>query len=247
MTKLNQIIAIEQGEKARANKATVPLFHAAKNPALFAGLTRTYEPVEDGGETLPDESARVQWTVAQVITEFVKASARQLDVSATKDMTNTTAFADVVIGDEVLLHQMPVTFLLPFEKYLTQEVRGLVESLPVLDPAQDWTPSAIERVGVYEAEAVRRHRTKKVVRPIELAAATDNHPAQVQLVNEDLLAGYWNEKKFSGAVPAARKAELVDRVETLIAAVKFAREKANDTQVDNDVRVGEQVFGYLFG
>src|SRR5215204_5689111 len=125
MSKLNQIIAIEQGEKARANKATAPLFHALKVPAVFAGLTRTYEPVEDNGERLPDESARVQVTVTRLIEQFVRASARQLDLAATKDQTNTTAFADVVVDGEVLIPDAPVTFLLPFEKYLQQEVRGL--------------------------------------------------------------------------------------------------------------------------
>jgi hypothetical protein len=39
---------------------------------------------------------------------------------------------------------------------------------------------------------------------------------------------------------------LLDRVEKLQAAVKFAREEANAAEV-TDVHVGEVVFGYLFG
>lgn len=245
MTKLNQIIAIEAGEKSRANKATAPLFHAAKNPALFAGLSRTYEPVEDGGEQLPEESSRVQYTVDQIIRGFVSSSTRMLDLGATKDLANTEARADVVVGEEVVIADAPVTLLLPLEKYLSQEVRGLIESLPVLDPAQSWELSNSEREGIYETEPVKRHRTKKVARPLELAPATDKHPAQVQLIQEDVLAGYWTEKKFSGAVPAARKAELLARVEKLIQAVKSAREAANDLVV-TDVNIGERVFGYLF-
>lgn len=246
MTKLNQIIAIENGEKARSNKATAPLFHALdKDTILFVGLTRTYEPVDETGEQLPEESVRVKATVNDIIEMFVKNCSRLLDVSATKDMSNTTAFADVVVGDQTIIAKAPVTFLLPFEKFLSQEVRGLVETMPVLDPAQDWSESNSERQGIYETPVVRRHRTKKVNKVLELSPATDKHPAQVQLVAEDVLAGYWNEKKFSGAVPASRKAELVERVEDLIAAVKFAREKANDTEV-TDLKVGEAVFGYLF-
>lgn len=246
MTKLNQIIAIEQGERARVNKATAPLFHALKAPALFAGLTRTYEPLNVDGEKLPDETARVQHTVVHIIDEFVKNSSRLLDLAATKDLSNTEAFADVKVGDEVIIAHAPVTFLLPFEKYLAQEVRGLIESIPVLDPAQDWTPSASERDGIYETATVQRHRTKKVNKVLELSPATDKHPAQVSLVAEDVLAGYWNEKKFSGAIPASEKAELMERVEKLIQAVKFAREEANNNTV-TDVKVAENVFGYLFG
>lgn len=245
MAKLNQIIAIEAGEKARANKATAPLFHAMKVEGVFAGLTKTYEPVDDAGEQLPDESARVKMTVTAVIERFVQSNTRLLDVSATKDLTNTSAFADVVVGEEVIIEHAPVTFLLPFEKFLAQEVRGLIEALPVLDPAQDWEPSTSERAGIWETPVVRRHRTKKVNKVLELSPATDKHPAQVSLVIEDVLAGYWNEKKFSGAIPASRKAELVERVENLIAAVKFAREQANDLDVQ-DMKVGGAVFGYLF-
>lgn len=193
----------------------------------------------------PTSPARVKVTVGNIIDLFVKNSSRLLDVSATKDMSNTTAFADVVVGDEVVIPNAPVTFLLPFEKFLSQEVRGLVESLPVLDAAQDWTLSEAERAGIYETPVVQRHRTKKVNKVLELSPATDKHPAQVQLVAEDVLAGYWNEKKFSGAIPASRKGDLIERVENLIAAVKFAREQANDTEV-TDLKVGDAVFGYLF-
>lgn len=245
MTKLNQIIAIENGEKARVNKATAPLFHALKTDGMFAGLTRTYEPLDEAGEQLPDEAARVKATVTDIIDLFVKNSSRLLDLSATKDNTNTQAFADVVVDGQTIIAQVPVTFLLPFEKYLSQEVRGLIESLPVLDAAQEWQVSETERAGMYETPVVRRHRTKKVNKVLELSPATDKHPAQVSLVAEDVLAGYWSEKKFSGAVPASRKMELVERVETLIQAVKFAREKANDTEV-SDLKVGQAVFDYLF-
>lgn len=52
--------------------------------------------------------------------------------------------------------------------------------------------------------------------------------------------------KFSGALPARRVNELAKRVEKLQRAVKFAREEANGAEV-TDQRVGDAVFGYLFG
>jgi hypothetical protein len=51
--------------------------------------------------------------------------------------------------------------------------------------------------------------------------------------------------KFSGALPAKRVSELLERVEKLQNAVKFAREEANGTQAV-DRKVGDKVFGYLF-
>ena len=52
--------------------------------------------------------------------------------------------------------------------------------------------------------------------------------------------------KFSGALPAKRVNEILDRVQALQTAVKFAREEANNAEVA-DQRVGAAVFGYLFG
>ena len=52
--------------------------------------------------------------------------------------------------------------------------------------------------------------------------------------------------KFSGALPARRVNELLDRVERLRDAVKFAREEANGAEV-TDQRVGDAVFGCIFG
>jgi hypothetical protein len=52
--------------------------------------------------------------------------------------------------------------------------------------------------------------------------------------------------KFSGALPAKRVNEILDRVVALQNAVKFAREEANNTDAV-DQQVGAAVFGYLFG
>lgn len=245
MTKLNQLVAVEKGEKAAVNKETAPLFHATKNPDLFAGFTKTYEPNEEGGAQYPDDSKALVYTVDHILAAFAKPSARLLDVTASKENTNRKAIADVVVDGEVIIKDAPVTFLLQFEKYLQQEVRGLVVSLPVLDPAQTWSPDASGAKGVSVTGEVKRHKNKKVNKVVQLAPADQYHPAQVQLVAEDVLEGYWTEKRQSGAVSAQRKLELTERVDKLINAVKYAREEANSITVD-DLKVGAKVFGYLF-
>lgn len=72
---------------------------------------------------------------------------------------------------------------------------------------------------------MRTVRTKKVPRNHVKAEATDKHPAQVDVYYEDVPVGYWTTVKFSGALPARRVNELLDRVEKLQQAVKFAREE----------------------
>jgi hypothetical protein len=52
--------------------------------------------------------------------------------------------------------------------------------------------------------------------------------------------------KFSGALPAKRVTQLLERVEKLQQAVKFAREEANNAEVV-DRHVGDKIFSYLLG
>lgn len=247
MTKLNQVVAVEKTVKEKVNKQTAPLFHTTKNAtgALFSGLTKTYEPLDADGEHLPDDSTRVQNTVPEILEAFAKPTIQLFDTQLTKETANTEAFADVVVDGVTLIAQAPVTFLLQFEKHLTQEVRGLIVALPTLDPAQEWEPADSERAGIFRTQTIRRQRTKKTEEPVVLYLATDKFPAQTQMITTDKLVGYWNEMRFSGAISGQRKQELLDRVDALIAAVKFAREAANNRDVDNKT-VGAEIFGYLF-
>jgi hypothetical protein len=77
------------------------------------------------------------------------------------------------------------------------------------------------------------------------APATDKHPAQVEMIQEDQSVGTWTTVKFSGAMPATRVAEMLERVERLQKAVKFAREEANSREVEQQ-NIGKKVFNYLF-
>ncbi|WP_293342737.1 hypothetical protein [Microcoleus sp. CAWBG58] len=71
------------------------------------------------------------------------------------------------------------------------------------------------------------------------------HPAQVDVYYEDITIGYWRTVKFSGALPAQRINELLQRVEILQKAVMFSREEANNSEVEEQ-RVGERIFQFIF-
>ena len=68
----------------------------------------------------------------------------------------------------------------------------------------------------------------------------------VEVYYEDVTVGYWRTVKFSGALPARRVNELLERVEKLQQAIKFAREEANNAEAP-EVKVGDKVFNYIFG
>lgn len=243
MAKLNQIIAVEKGVKSKSYQDVTAAHHRVQKPALLAGISRTYQPKDEEGEQLPPESTRVQVQAEEVLREMSASLTRLFDVTATKDWANCTARADVTVDGRTIVADVPVSYLLFLEKQLT-DLHTFVKKLPTLDAAESWShdPST----DWWKTDPVRTIRTKKVPRNHVKAEATDKHPAQVEVYYEDVPIGYWTTVKFSGALPARRVNELVERVEKLQQAVKFAREEANGAEV-TDQRVGDAVFGYLFG
>lgn len=242
MTLLNQIVAVENGTKSRTTRELTELHRTTQKPALFTGINRNYTPKDDEGDRLPSETTLVQKNVEDVLDEASKVLTRLFDVVLTKEVGNTEAKADVVVDGQVLLVDVPVTYLLFLEKQLV-DVHTFVAKLPTLDPAQHW--SLDENSGVWKADVVETTRTKKVPRNHVKAEATDKHPAQVEIFYEDVIVGTWAKVDTSGAIPGTRRTQLLERVEKLQEAVKFAREQANSREVVNQ-NAGEKVFGYLF-
>ncbi|MEV0730144.1 hypothetical protein [Polymorphospora sp. NPDC050346] len=243
MAKLNQIIAVEKGVKSKSFAELTEAHQAVQKPALLSGLSRTYQPKDEEGEQLPPESTRVQVQAEEVLRGIGTTLTRLFDVTATKDWANCVAKSSVVVDGRTIVEDAPVTYLLFLEKQLT-DLHTFIKKLPVLDAAESWTQD--QSTDSWRTEPVRTIRTKKVPRNHVKAEATEKHPAQVEVYYEDVAVGYWTTVKFSGALPARRVNELLDRVTKLQNAVKFAREEANGTEVA-DRRVGEAVFGYLFG
>jgi hypothetical protein len=242
VAKLNQIIAVEKGVKAKSFAELTDAHHAVQKPALLSGISRSYQPKDDEGDTFPPESTKVQVRAEDVLDRTAATLTRLFDVTATKDWANCAATADVVVDGTALVSDVPVSYLLFLEKQLV-DLATFVKKLPVLDAAESWEHDPV--TNAWRTPAVQTNRSKKVYRNHVKAEATDRHPAQVEMYTEDVTAGQWTTVKFSGALPAERVKELAARVEKLHHAVKFAREEANGLEV-TDQQVGEAVFGYLF-
>lgn len=242
MARLNQVIAVEKGVKAKTYGELTALNKAAQKPDLFNGFQKSYQPLAEDGEKLPAESKRVQYTSTDVLRATARSLTELMEVTARKDWTNCAAKATVKIDDVVLFENAPVSFLLFMEKQVT-DLRTLIGNLPVLDIADDWKLD--QNSGFYKTDPQQTHRSKKEQRPLVLYNATPEHPAQTQLITEDVLAGYWSLVKQSGAIPGPKKQELLVRVEKLLNALKEARETANMFDVVDSPDVGAAVFGYL--
>ena len=242
MPKLNQILAIEKGTKSRIYGEITQMHHLLQKPSQLNGFSKTYQKKDEDGDDYPPEKQKVQTVASDMLKHAGKLLTELFDVTATKDWANTEAKADLVVDGETLLEQVPATYLLFLEKQLT-DLKTFVGKIPTLDSGEDW--SYDESSNLYKTEPTRTVRTKKVQRAIVLYQATKEHPAQTQLISEDVAVGDWITVKHSGALPAPRRDELLERVERLLNAARFARETANATEATRR-EVGRKIFDYLF-
>ena len=98
----------------------------------------------------------------------------------------------------------------------------------------------------FASESYQTTKTKKVMKNHVKAEATKEHPAQVETYTEDVIVGYWTTVKFSSAIPAKEKNEMLERVRKLQEAVKCAREEANGMEVESR-KIGAAVLNHVFG
>jgi hypothetical protein len=242
MAKLNQIIAVQASKKAKAKETLTEAYHQLKKPDLLSGLVRTYQPRDEGGEPQPDERKNVQVKVNDLIQRVTRDLVEMFDVVATQDWANCKAKADVVVDGRRLLEGVPVTHLLFFEKQLV-DIRTFIETLPTLDAGEEWEYKP--EFDSHVSKPSKTNRTKKVPKNHIKYEATKEHPAQVEMYMEDVWVGTWTTVRFSGAVPAAARNAMLERVNKLLDAVKTAREEANGLEV-SPIKVGNTVLGYIF-
>ncbi|NER38746.1 MAG: hypothetical protein F6J93_33135 [Oscillatoria sp. SIO1A7] len=243
MARLNQIIAIEKGIKSKSIQELAEAQRAIAKPALLAGISRTYRPKDEEGEQLPPESKKVQIKAEEILRQTTEILTKLFDITATKDWTNCRARADVVVEGQTLLSQVPVSYLLFLEKQLV-DLQAFLKKLPILEASETWNFDA--SADCWATEPLQTLKTFKMPRNHVKAEATEHHPAQVEVYYEDVTVGYWRTVKFSGALPAQRVNELLERLDKLQQAVKFAREEANNTDVEEQ-RIGQRIFQYLLG
>lgn len=242
MARLNQIIAIEKGTKTKTQRDLTDAHHALQKQALLSGISRQYTPDDEMGEKFPPETTRVQVRAQELIRRTQEVLTELFDVTATKDNTNCSAHADVVVDGKTLLTQVPVTTLLFLEKQLT-DIHTFVKKLPVLDASETWTFDSAQ--DCFATDPSFSVKTKKVPRNHVVAPATDKHPAQVDVWHEDTRVGQWKTVKFSGALQQKTVNDMLDRVEKLQKAVKYAREDANNVEA-RSMKIGKEIFDYLF-
>lgn len=240
--KINQLLAIEKGTKAASSRALTDLHKKSQVQGLYDGRERTYRSTTEDGEKFPSESQKIQLKGRNVIKEVQTALSELFDITYTKDKANLKATADIIVEGTTLAKDVPVTYLLFLEKQLV-DLHTFVSKLPTLDPSETWDWDA--GTSSYRTRPTEAAKTKKTIKPVIMYEATEKHPAQVKEVTEDVVCGYWSSIRYSAAFEADRKEELLNRLNKLQNAVKFAREEANGTDAKREAISGS-LFNYVF-
>ena len=248
MAKLHELLAVESNLENQATKTRSEVIASFdKKKHLFGEKRASFTPIAEGSQTVTEAQSSIQETVSNQV-EFVKKIAvKAFDVSHQIDVANTLAKADVVTEDgDTVLEAVPATSLLQLEKRL-KELRDFAIAIPTLDPALGFKPDSARGKGIFVANEVKKTRTKKDQQPLVLYPATKEHPAQVQLVTKDEVTGTILEQEWSALITPATKSEVIDRCDILLRAVKKARAKANEQEVDPaKLKIGKKVLDYVF-
>jgi hypothetical protein len=242
VTELHTVIAKCSTVAERTRKELTEVHRSAQHAPNFMGNVREMVSFKDDVPDEPPEITLPVLTAHQIFQRMTKILTNAWDITATRDRTNMDAQADIVVDGATLAEGVPVSTLLYLEKQLV-DARTVVNAVPVRDPSRVWTFD--EDQGFHRAPEMRKPKTRKVVKGATLYEATDKHPAQVQAFNTDEPVGHYVMTEFSGAISAQERQSLVDRLNTLIDAVKEARTEANRTEV-TDVRLASELLGYVF-
>lgn len=253
MSKLHEILAVEGSKEGYFKDALVEMTNLFKNKLNhFNGFNKI---LTLHGEETPEKTAKeLSETENQTLTTTVQAElnyladvvANYVDVLYQKDDANQRAFADIIIDDKIIAKNVPATTLLSLENKLKQ-LRPVYDQIPTLQPGTSWQAEPSLGDGVYiDANKQIRTKTKKGFDFKVLTPATDKHPAQIEKWETVEDVGFTTLTRWTGMISVAEKVEILKRFDKLSQAVKQARQRANEVEV-NKVNIGRSLFDYING
>lgn len=243
---LGQVIAVERTLRRQDNDEGSKIKKSLTEARTLGGVEEYFPDNEDApvSERTAPKIQVVQARVEDGLKLARKYSEPAMDIVATKDRTNTTAEADLIVDGTILVPRVPVSHLLWLEGYLT-EWRGFLAMLPTLSSMRTWERD--ESDGLFKALVDERARTSKETIPLVLHPGTEKHPPQTTTIQKDVRTGRIVVRAHSGAIRETRKRELLDRTDKVIVAVKDAIARANRTPATEVKGEGSAILGYILG
>lgn len=239
MKKLHELLSVEPDLRNEAQKISGEVRETLADPKRVHGMIRTFRPIVEDEDPLPDERVEMLTTVKNELGRYDEAMGKFIDSAVSKEATNTIASATLRLGESK--YELPATALLNLENRLA-EIRKVYAAIPTLDPAEVWNYD--ENLEVYVADTRMAYKTRKVPKTHVSVEATKEHPAQVEIYHEDIRVGEREQITHSGALTLARKRVLLGRIDDMLKEVKQARQRANDIEV-KEIEIADLIFGVI--
>lgn len=247
MAKLHELLAVETDVTGQTKTCMADLkntFASKAHHFTKRVITRKFkdENLADRVET----NLSLQTTVGRELVWISQKMGTFLDIGHQVDVGNTQATASVVLDSgSVVLKDVPTTSLLRMAHRLV-ELQELITAIPTLDPAKNFSPDSNEGPDIYRAADAEKEHGEKVFDYVVMVPA-DKFPAQVKELMKDKITSTTLTQEWSGLITVAQKGEMLDRVEDLKRAVKKARARANEVELDVKTHViGNKVLDYVF-
>lgn len=250
-TALHEILAVETGLAETANriqKETTKTLDQKRS--IFSGLMKAHQIFKEEDQHLlqPNDVKEVESTVKEHLNYASNEIGRYWDSIFMKEEANQRAKADIVINGEVIAENIPSIVLLSMEKKLSSLI-GMYNAIPTLDAAKAWEPDPTYfKEDVFRAKYNRETQQTITTKEFkEVSPATKEFKAQIVEVPTTINVGKFVYTDYSGALTSLDKAEKLQRLTALQRAVKTARQRANATTVNTELRFGKAILDYING
>lgn len=244
MSKLHELLAVEEDRRGKANKIALETQKVFKShPNYFIEQIVTFKPHSEEEDELVEGHIAMTTTVKDRLDYTSKAISNYFDVFVQKENANTEAKADVVLFDgTTFMKDVPATALLALEKELGK-LMTMYDAIPTLEATVKWADADDRGEGFKTTTTVRR-RTKKITKPVVMYPHSEQHPAQVKEVSEDIETGLIEQLTTSSKLTSLEKSNIIGRLDNLKIAIKKARMRANTVKVPS-INVGKKIFSYI--
>lgn len=253
MSKLHELLAVESDLENTAKKIlqeTKKVFQ--EKGAFFIKQEKETNLFDESAKNPPVEKLEMTTTVADKLDYTENAVIKYFDAIAQKERTNQDAHADLEVDGKSIAKDVPATLLLGLESRL-RLVRDVYETIPTLSPGGKWVKDSTLGDNVYRNENDEtRFKTAKTIKSKVLVPPTfpkdgeggQSQPAIIDKWDETENVGEITLRTWSGMLSSKEKSDILSRLDKLIRAVKKARQRANNTDV-NSLKIGEAIFDYI--
>lgn len=244
--KLHELLAVESSLETQAKTCAGQLAGTfEKKRHLFEEKRVVFTPSAEGQPPVVESQSDIQTTVPSELKWLTGFLAKSYDASLRVADANTRASADILLDNGVMLApSVPATALLELEKRIA-EVIVVIKAIPTLDPAKGFKSDEDKGRDIFRARDVVKTRTQKQKKVFVKYEATPQHPAQTELLDQDVPIGTLCENEWSSLITPAQKADMLTRAEEVGRAVRQARSRANEVEINRTLKIGDALLNYI--